>query len=294
MKKLFLLFAVAVAAAACNNLVVNEAISEAQERQGWTNFAGVGAMDSGFWGITLPALRGNVESVKIRRSQYSNENDFLLFLFNERGDVAEWGYYSGGYTCEKYVYSYGSNGRLESEYTHGIFEGSTKHTYNELNQRVQTINYNTNYGVASKIRYKYDYAGNMIQEGDVTYVYDNYGRKIVKKSGNEILATWTYDATGKLIESTEVDEYCGNFTKDVYTYDSAGRLDKRDVYYKEDVNEALDYLCTSKYEYDRFGNLVEERMIYANGETGKVSYRYDSHGNVVAKDDITFEITYRK
>ena len=294
MKRLFLMLAVAVAAAACNNLVVNEAISEAQERQGWTNFAGVRAMDSGFSGITLPALRGNVESVKIRRTKYSDENDFLLFLFNERGDVAEWGYYSGGYTCEKYVFGYGSNGRLESEYMHGILEGSIKHTYNELNQRVQTTNYNKNHGVVSKTRYKYDYAGNMIQEGDVTYVYDNYGRKIVSRSGSVIFATWTYDATGKLIESTEVDEYCGHFIKDVYTYDSAGRLDKKDGYIKEDVNGALAYSCTHKYEYDRFGNLVEERMNYASGETGKISYRYDSHGNVVAKDDITFEITYRK
>lgn len=293
MKRLFLMLAVAVAMSACNNSNLQETIVEAQERQGWTNFAGIRQMDSGFIGITLPALRGNVESVKIRRTKYSDENDFLLFLFNERGDVAEWGYYSGGYTCDKYVFSYGSNGRLESEYMHGIFEGSIKHTYNELNQRVQTTNYNKNHGVVSKTRYKYDYAGNMIQEGDVTYVYDNYGRKIVSRSGNVIFATWTYDATGKLIESTEFDGDC-HYSKDVYTYDSAGRLDKTDVYYKEDAYEAFAYLYTSKYVYDKFGNLVEERMNYASGETGKISYRYDSHGNVVAKDDITFEITYRK
>ena len=288
------MLAIAVAMSACNNSNVQETIVEAQERQGWTNFAGVRQMDSGFIGITLPALRGNVESVKIRRTQYGGENDFLLFLFNERGDVAEWGYYSGGYTFDKYVYLYGSNGRLESEYMFGIFDGYNKHIYNNQNQRVQTIAYNMDHSLKHRYNYKYDAAGNMIQDGIATYCYDFNGNKTIKKSGNTISSTWAYDAQGRLIESTEDDgDY--HYSKNVYTYDSTGRLNKIDSYYKEDINEVYAYWGATEYVYDNFGNVVEERFSNANGESnGKVSYSYDSHGNVVAKDDITFEITYRK
>lgn len=295
MKRLFLMLSVALAAVACDYFGASKAIplAEAQERQGWTNFSGVSQMESNFFNFTLPALRGNVESVKICCNNGYYENDYLLFQFNQRGDVLEWGYYSGGYALDKYVYSYNSQGLLESERSLGIFEGYTKHKYNNKNQRTQTIRYNSNNTVASKESYAYDQAGNMIKSGNLTYGYDPNGNKIFCKSRGVICATWVYDAQGRLIESTGDDDY--HFFKDVYTYDSSGRISKKDEYFKEDVAEPYTYSHTSKYVYDRLGNLVEQRIIYADGgDEDKIIYRYDSQGNVVAKGDYIFEISYRK
>lgn len=104
------------------------------------------------------------------------------------------------------------------------------------------------------------------------------------------ITTYTYDAHGNVL--TENSDYTdGHFRHITYTYDENGRI----VNYK--ITHSDDKLCDVTFTYDDKGNYLELRnsgnylikLTATGGGYGgyiwdKVSYTYDSDGNLLVKD----------
>ena len=132
--------------------------------------------------------------------------------------------------------------------------------------------------------YTYDYLGNPLTQLSAADAGKNlpFTVKYGYNESSQVVQTWnslnqcaanTYDALGRLVESTD---YTG--TPTTYTYDSLGRLLTQSVTVETGVT------AVSKYDYDAAGNIIREwTPTNAVGETAawsKTAYSYDSRGRL--------------
>ena len=183
--------------------------------------------------------------------------------------------------------------RTKKTVTVGGIPTTTNYSYNDGNELV-TVN-----GQA----YSYDLNGNLTNNGNNTFIYDEENRLIeVKDSANQTIATFTYDHKGKRNSMTTVSgttyfHYSGdkvvyetdasnNITAE-YTYDPLGNpatMTKNGVTYYYHVNGHGDVVAltdgsgniVAQYSYDAWGNIVSQSGTIASANPLRYAgYRYD-------------------
>jgi RHS repeat-associated protein len=164
-----------------------------------------------------------------------------------------------------------------SNWTNIIGDGSTQvRVHNEMNEIVQTDGYT----------FLYDNNGNLIDYGINNYTYDYENRlvEVTRKSDNEILAQYKYDALGRRTEKNS-----GGLTVS-YFYDGDRVIEESinsgqvAVYvYGQGVDEIVMAENTSGlyfYHMDNADNVI--LVTNAAGDSIE-SYRYDAYGSFVAQ-----------
>ncbi len=102
------------------------------------------------------------------------------------------------------------------------------------------------------------------------YAYDTAGRNISITNAVGVVTTMTYDAVGRLVDST----FGGVTTRRVY--DAAGRMTAEKRAYNSGSNTAL---ATYSYTYDGVGRV----LVATNPRGYTTTYAYDGEGHVLTK-----------
>ncbi len=269
--------------------------------------------------------KGNVVSIKRINITYDDGNRL----------IAVKNYNANGGLLEKYEYSYDANNNITSVVTNS---GTISYQYDELNQLTQetlldgtTITYeydavgnrtkkivtvggtptttNYTYNDGNELisvdgqAYTYDANGNLTNNGNKTFIYDEENRLIeVKDASNQTIATYTYDHEGKRSSITTTSgttyfHYSGdkviyetdasnNITAE-YTYDPLGNpatMTKNGVTYYYHLNGHGDVVAltdgsgniVAEYSYDAWGNIISQTgTMAADNPLRYAGYRYD-------------------
>jgi hypothetical protein len=243
--------------------------------------------------LTKDNLKGSIKSIK--ESFYPQTGDLMITSsciahYNKQGFLDS----VDRYDCANkrhpyYSYKYDKNGQLiESRqyalsginYSHCLFD------YNIFGNVTDKWTYDEGRALASKITYKYDYAGNETEE-DIYLHQDTQitNKSMMKYNDQGYLSEYTYYRNQKIVD-----------TKKTYKYDSDGHQIEIHYYYYPDSNEA----AYSLMKYDQKGNVIQE--IYSRGATPsqtKYKYVYDSLGNWIKRtiyrdsDSIATDISLR-
>lgn len=255
------------------------------------------------WHKDLPELKGDVES--ITHTQYldgkSQKNCIGkdVYLFNQRGDVAEKLDYLGNDSklWSRCVYAYDDEHRMTEEAwfrANGLLDWNARYRYDERGALVEEIRYNSSGVMMGRTLYAYDDA-------------DRITEKAIYDENNELqsLILRTYDDKGNLVVDAGyyVDGTIDYMFK--YGYDAEGR----EVELVECDIEGHPFRMTA-IEYDAEGQIVTEGMIDGSVTSkSKWVYDYDAKGNVVRMTQTSivpqpsnssncyiaeFDITYRE
>ena len=157
------------------------------------------------------------------------------------------------------------------------------------------------------ISYSYDSFGRLmsvsVPSGTTSYAYDELGRLscVTDPDGRE--TGYTYNQDGN-VESVSYP----NDTEMLYGYDSQNRVTS--VEHRGSSGERLARYTSTfgtkgerlsveedsgrrvEFRYDRLGQLIEEMIVEADGETRTIGYSYDPAGNRLEKDDDGVLTTY--
>ena len=125
--------------------------------------------------------------------------------------------------------------------------------------------------VLNQLLYTYDADGNRIK----TTIYPNL-------DSNKEHQVTKYNAKGETIESIYYSPTAEVMQKELFTYNSDGRVQKFEVY--QSINNVLvnDYTI----QYDEFGNEIDRTTFDAKGipvNNIQISYKYDAQNNWVEK-----------
>jgi YD repeat-containing protein len=160
----------------------------------------------------------------------------------------------------------------------------TDHDYDSLKRLAQTID-----ALSGITEYGYDKDDRLTSveapNGATTsYVYDDLGNRLSMTSPDTGTTTYSYDAAGNRLSQTDA-----NSVTVAYSYDALNRLTAIDypgstldvtlVYdqgtaQRGHLTKMTDASGTTSFEYDAFGNLVEESKLI-DGDTHVTAYAYD-------------------
>lgn len=220
-----------------------------------------------------------------------------------------------GYEGEKSSLSYSYDG--EGRTTEIDFGDGQKNTYTYDKEGNRTRTYMKGLGSSfTQIDYRYDAAGNQIEETEVddegdsqhtTWEYDSAGR-CIRESGTvtyleeEYETTFTYDEEGRLVEQRELVRDLEDGDKDtyltLYRYGDNGLLAEESQYRRSDwLLEEPDedwkeraWEMTISYSYDEEGRCTQVSYAYDedtyNSDTADllIQYAYDEKGNCVKEE----------
>jgi hypothetical protein len=224
---------------------------------------------------------------------------------------------SGIFSMYEWKYNY-SFGKPEKK---GIEISSVR--YNSNGNKIEETTYNQNDGtIFSKINYRYDQDGNLIEEvttkGDAKtktiYRYDSTGNKkemvSYKQDGTvDRKGIYLYDGNNNIIESLGYLSDGRLFSKELYAYDSSGNVSEQKnsvsrftyaydddgnmiemIKYGRDFNnlDSAEYNITDRiaFVYDSFENLTSEYVYKPDSSIkAKSTFEYDGKGNVVTEID---------
>jgi RHS repeat-associated protein len=195
------------------------------------------------------------------------------------------------------IFAYDANGNRISM---NDSEGSSTYLYDNRNRLISETR--SIMGQSYTVDYQYDAASNLTSitypdQSVITYEYDSLGR-IVSIPG---YAQFTYN-DDSLLASMEY----GNGVVTTYEYDSRHR--PLNLHAEKNDTDLL----SITYQYDGVGNVLQmeynrrlpdqqwvqsvetfgydwlNRLVYAQGDYGSISYSYDSVGNRLAKSDLVY------
>lgn len=145
--------------------------------------------------------------------------------------------------------------------------------------------------VMERLTYRFDRAGNLLEEASyadgklrykTAYTYDNAGKKLALESYNaqglQFFSTYDYDTGGTKMMGENTYKSNGRLSwKNKNHYNSSGRLDEQ-VLYEPDGSKKTVYT----YLYDAKGNQIEETLTDTVSKLNvKWVSTYDAHGNRV-------------
>ena len=217
-----------------------------------------------------------------------------------------------GYEGEKSSRSYSYDG--EGRTTEIDFGDGQKNTYTYDKEGNRTRTYMKGLGSSfTQIDYRYDAAGNQIEETEVddegdsqhiTWEYDSAGR-CIREAGTvtyleeEYETTYTYDEEGRLVEERKLERDLEDGDKDtyltLYRYGDNGLLAEESQYRRSDwLLEEPDedwkeraWEMTISYSYDEEGRCTQvsyaynEDTFWMDTAAVRIQYTYDEKGNCV-------------
>ena len=220
-----------------------------------------------------------------------------------------------GYEGKKTSLSYSYDG--EGRTTEIDFGDGQKNTFTYDKEGNRTRTYMKGLGSSfTQIDYRYDAAGNQIEETEVddegdsqhiTYEYDSAGR-CIRESGTvtyleeEYETTYTYDGEGRLVEERKLERDLDDGDKHtsltLYRYGDNGLLAEESQYRRSDwLLEEPDenwkeraWEETISYSYDEEGRCTQASYAYDEdaykSDTAAllIQYTYDEKGNCVKKE----------
>ena len=220
-----------------------------------------------------------------------DQNSHLTLVKDDFGAQMHYEYDClGNVTLEEYLveegiqhktrYSYNKNGWLtqKTEYIQGN---------GEINKAVTSYGYDADGNLTSikmpkgaEIRRSYDADSRMVQE-----------RILDKKNGIDLTASYTYDATGKILKQT-ITGADGEILETGWRYDLKDRLT-----HTENQSGAI-----TRYIYDQNDQLIKEIHPYGyekDADNGNgTSYAYDKNGNLIritnAFGELVQELSYNR
>ncbi|KKN17281.1 hypothetical protein LCGC14_0967420, partial [marine sediment metagenome] len=178
-----------------------------------------------------------------------------------------------------YTYTYDGNGNLLTR-TNKVTLATINYTYNAANQLISD-GVNT-YSYEVDVDGQLVNTGNMVSDGNFTYVYDDKDRLVEVKQGASTIATYTYNNLGQRISKT-VGANATTYTYNDLTRmlssqtDSSGTTNFNGVPGKYGQMVSIDIAgVTYYYVYDAIGQIIG---LTDTGGTFAVKYTYDSWGN---------------
>jgi len=149
--------------------------------------------------------------------------------------------------------------------------------YGNLLEHIKTLD---NGGTGKTI---YDAQGNLLQEntndGPVTYTYNENGDVLTAKSRYSDIK-YTYDEQGNCISWSFLN--ADGTARETYqnTYDEHGNRTSMHIYGQGETTPGN----STEWDYDEYGNVLEERR-YLNGELYLLyRYSYDQEGRILTED----------
>ncbi len=229
-------------------------------------------------------------------------------LYDELGRLQEKRVYQAGsnnnYTYTKYVYDHASNiiSEKHGQMIHTVDQLASEisYVYDQMNRIIEK-NQKVDQSRIARTSYSYDKNGNRIQEihyadqEDTSYriynsEYDYNGRVLEEKgSYKESEGTGKINERGSYHKRYEYD-YVGNRIKDHVWNGSRFETTSYIYDYRNQTKEKIepftsnDSIKTTKYEYDKVGNLVSE-TISVLGSNVTTVFSYDGLGRLFSKSD---------
>jgi hypothetical protein len=238
---------------------------------------------------------------------------FLLIYFNSysqtlsarKTDIEKDGFKGKVFqaiTNERLLAKYDEHGKKTEEITIQRLAGQddeedvkSTFTFDDKGNVVEKHDYRTDSEVNVLTTYKYDAAGNRIEEKShetnivSTYEYDGFGNMIKKNvfdSLGQVINKYTfkYDEKGNMIEKVEYPypNQPSRFSKNTYKYDEKGNM------IEINLNNGAGSSFNSKtiLKYDDKGGIIEQNRYNAGGKLDKTlstQYEYDKNGNWTKK-----------
>lgn len=175
-----------------------------------------------------------------------------------------------------FTYAYDELSRLTEVHQNNVL--LRKYSYDAFGNRTQKRDYST--GTENVTNYVYNINNQLVSEADAvilkTYNYDHRGNLINMKSNDEVLKTFTFDATNRMIASMGiVDDVWENAT---YAYNGLGHRMEQNIY-----TEMLPGNPKKKTQYTidmtrQYYNLLQTN----SGERDSQTYYWD--GNVATME----------
>lgn len=203
-----------------------------------------------------------------------DKNGNLLYVKHEM---------KGPFDSTEFAYTYDSKGRLASEKATYNYIGGGKDSY------TKKYSYNSDNTIKEadgvKYSYKYDKNGNLTQINENNtpihkYTY-NSSSNITKDKAQYQTYKYTYDKNNRLTESSDGNK----ITK--YTYDKNGNLktqkDNNDVSFSFSDGKMTafnEYGEKETYTYNKKGQLISK-----SGSVTTTKYTYDKHGNLTKLEE---------
>lgn len=233
----------------------------------------------------------------------NDENEKLksrkVFKYDKKNNKTQYEWYGSDENLwEKYTYKYDERGNqieLNEFSADNILMRKYIYKYDEKGNQIEESKYNSDGKLEEKFIFKYDNNNNKIEEKlydsdgklekKVVYSY-NKGNLIEEKSYNSsdlLTNEWTckYDdkANKREIRQNSYSSYGKLLYSKFYKYDERGNIIQ---------NEEIKIHNTPQYTTLLLGDnsAMDNKTIYYDIETRKVSYKYDTNNN------ITEEITY--
>ncbi|WP_405973782.1 DUF6531 domain-containing protein [Streptomyces sp. NBC_00988] len=105
---------------------------------------------------------------------------------------------------------------------------------------------------------------------ELTYTYDEFGRRTARTTPSGATTTWTYDDSGRRIGMTASGRSID------FTYDEVGR----------ELNRQVGEMLTLEHTFDALGRLTTQSVVGATGTSLQHrAYTYRADGNLTAIDD---------
>jgi len=171
---------------------------------------------------------------------------------------------------QTWKYTYDSEGKCIARGHNAGLSATLEYDENDNLIKVTNTTITTNEPIVSISNYTYDSNGKCILETDEfgwkKYTYDEHGNVKSWTNSNAVTCEYTYDENNRLV----MESYShGMWTK--YEYNGNGQL----------VQETTDNNSKIVYTYDNNNLKTETGYDEKNTETFKVTYEYNSDGNLI-------------
>ncbi|BFG79443.1 hypothetical protein PTKU46_74760 [Paraburkholderia terrae] len=242
--------------------------TQAQVDAVWKSWGVSYAYDAGGNRMSMTDANGNVTRY------YYDVAGRLAYVINPMGETTEFLYDAFGDMTQTTVYATRLAAGVLGTLTGGVLTDSLRQTLTVLG----------NDGLASRTSFTYGAAGRLLQRTDALgtqtgFSYNSFGELVAQTSNiaSGVTTTTQYDYDQRGQQITQVTDAGGLNLITRATYDAFGRLIE-----STDANGVV-----RQNEYDREGNVI----VITDGTGGKATMTYDAFGNVLTRTDRTGNMT---
>lgn len=238
--------------------------------------------------------------------------NYKLFVNNYTDSMA--GNYDSAVLAEIniYIYIYDSNGFV-TVYTFPLNQNGVvwevveingtnltpvHRVYNQLDGKIWWVASKDAGRLVKEVTYGY-HGGEWITENTKEYVYDNSGRIIQENvsphAGSGGIVIYTYDSAGRIERKIDREYNEDGYYENIYqyNYDEQGKL----IYIDEYIDNGTKFCFRTTYSYDDMGRVSECIEYYPNSDgsleqIANENYYYDENGNMYMSEGFEHPLTY--